>query len=100
VNPSVGDEVGDTGTDSAMIGVCDIGAFDAACAGDSGEGVQDAIQSQTELGFGVIKMDQFPGAIMPFVPVGSDGGGPVLSLMFQGEYVGIQLQFIDDENDG
>lgn len=30
--PTVGKEVGDTGTDSAMIGVCDIKAFDKACA--------------------------------------------------------------------
>jgi hypothetical protein len=99
LNPSVGDEVGDTGTDSAMIGVCDIRAFDAACAGDSGEGVQDAVESQTETGFGVIDLDQLPGAIMPFVPIGSDGGGPVYSLMTGGECVGIQLEFIEDESD-
>jgi len=33
-NPKLGKELGDTGTDSAMIGVCDIKAFDKACGTD------------------------------------------------------------------
>jgi len=44
---TVGKELDDTGTDSAMIGVCDIKAFDKACGPDSGDQVQEAIEAQT-----------------------------------------------------
>src|SRR5262249_22585570 len=43
-NPTLGKKLGDTGTDSAMIGVCDIKAFDKACGRDSGDEVQEAIE--------------------------------------------------------
>ena len=42
-NLKPGKEVGDTGTDSAMIGVCDSKAFDKAIGPDAGEEVQEAI---------------------------------------------------------
>ncbi|MBA3313530.1 MAG: hypothetical protein M3552_07080 [Planctomycetota bacterium] len=95
--PTLGEEVGDAGTDSAMIGVCDIEAFDAACGPDAGENVQAAIESQTDDGFGVITFEQFPGAIMPFVPTGSDGGGPVFALMSGRKRVGIELPFMEED---
>jgi hypothetical protein len=98
-NPTVGKELGDTGTDSAMIGVCDIKAFDKACGRDPGDEVQDAIEAQTGAGCGVIRLRKFPGAIMPFVPTGSDGGGPVLALMSGRKRVGIELSFVDDASD-
>jgi hypothetical protein len=98
-NPTVGKELGDTGTDSAMIGVCDIKAFDKACGRDSGEDVQEAIEAQTEAGYGVIRLKKFPGAVMPFVPTGSDGGGPVLALMSGRKRVGIELSFEGEESD-
>lgn len=95
----VGDEVGNTGTDSAMIGVCDIKAFDAACGQDSGEEVQEAIESQTGYGFGTITIEKFPGLVMPFVPTGSDGNGPVFALLSGGKRVGIELSFMEDAPD-
>ena len=95
-NPVVGEHVGDTGTDSAMIGICDIKAFDAACGSDSGEEVQEAIESQTGNGFGTITIEKFPGAVMPFVPTGSDGNGPVFALVSDGKCVGIELPFMEE----
>ena len=95
-----GKEVGETGTDSAMIGVCDIKAFDKACGPDAGEDVQEAIEAQTRKSYGVVNLKKFPGAIMPFVPTGSDGGGPVLALMSGRKRVGIELSFTGEDDDG
>jgi len=99
-SPILGRELGDTGTDSAMIGVCDIKAFDKACGPDAGEEVQEAIEAQTGNGFGVINIRRFPGAVMPFLPVGSDGGGPVFALTSGGKCVGIELPFMDEQANG
>lgn len=97
-NLVVGNEVGDTGTDSAMIGVCDIKVFEAACGPDSGEEVQEAIESQTGYGFGTITIEKFPGVVMPFVPTGSDGNGPVFALVSDEKCVGIQLSFMEEDD--
>jgi len=101
-HPKLGKELGDTGTDSAMIGVCDIKAFDKACGPDSGDEVHQAIAAQTGDGFGIITIKKFPGAVMPFVPTGSDGIGPVLALISGRKCVGIELPFMDEkeEEDG
>jgi hypothetical protein len=96
-NPTTGKALGDTGTDSAMIGVCDIKAFEKACGRDSGEEVQEAIEGQTDSGFGIISLKRFPGAVMPFVPTGSDGSGPVLALMSGRKRVGIELSFTGED---
>jgi hypothetical protein len=91
-----GKELGKTGTDSAMIGVCDIKAFDRACATALEGEVQSEIEAQTENGFGVVNLRKFPGALMPFVPTGSDGIGPVHALVSGGKRVGIELSFIGE----
>ena len=99
-HPELGEEVGEAGTDSALIGVCDIEAFDEACGEDAGDEVQEAIESQTGDGYGIIKLEKFPGAVMAFVPTGSDGGGPVFELLSaSGKCVGMELPFTDDEED-
>lgn len=98
-NLTLGKELGDTGTDSAMIGVCDIKAFDKALGKDPGDEVQDAIEAQTDDGFGIIKLKKFPGTVMPFVPTGSDGSGPVFALTAGRKRVGIELAFMDEEED-
>ena len=95
----LGKKVGDTGTDSAMIGICDIDAFDTACGADTGDAVQTAIEAQTENGFGVITLGQYPGAIMPFVPTGSDGSSPVRALMADRRCVGIDINFEAESED-
>jgi hypothetical protein len=76
-----------------MIGVCDIKAFGKACARGSPDQVQDAIGAQTDHGFGIITLEKFPNAVMPFVPTASDGSGPVHALMSGGKRVGIELPF-------
>ena len=97
--PKPGKEVGDAGTDSCMIGVCEIAAFEAAYQHDAGpDRVQAALDSQTGEGFGILKVPGFPEAIMPFIPTGSDGNGPVLALMSAGKLVGIELPFMDEED--
>jgi len=59
------------------------------------------IEAQTADGFGIITIRKFPGAVMPFVPTGSDGSGPVFALMSGGKRVGIELPFMgDEEEDG
>jgi hypothetical protein len=98
-HPKLGKKLGDTGTDSAMIGVCDIKAFDKACGSASGAEVQEAIAARTGDGFGIITMKKFPGVVMPFVPTGSDGIGPVIALMSGGKRVGIELPFLDEEEE-
>jgi hypothetical protein len=99
-NPTLGDEIGETGTDSAMIGVCDITAFEDAYKKDGGaDAVQDAIDALDGEDFGILEVPKYPDAVMPFVPIGSDGGGPVHALMLDGKCVGIELPFMDENED-
>jgi hypothetical protein len=98
-NPTLGDEAGDTGTDSCTIGVCDITAFGDAYTHEGGaDKVQEAIDSLEDESFGILKVPEFPDANMPFVPTGSDGNGPVYALMSGGKCVGIELPFIEEED--
>ncbi len=45
------------------------------------------------------KLSQFPGAVMPFVPTGSDGSGPVKALMSADRCIGIELSFEGEDED-
>lgn len=99
VGVQVGMEVGETGTDCAMIGICDIGEFDTACK-DAGEEVQGALEEKTSrAGFGHISFKKHRGANMAFVPSGDgDGSGPVRELLESSTRVGFQHDFyIDSE---
>jgi hypothetical protein len=96
-NPTLGKELGDTGTDSSTIGVCDIAPFEKAYKVDGGaEAVQDAIDALDGESFGILKVPAFADATMAFVPTGSDGTGPVFALMSDGKRVGIELAFMDE----
>jgi hypothetical protein len=96
--PTLGKKLGETGTDYGTIGVCEIGAFEAAYEKKGGpEQVQKAIDSLTG-GFGVLKVRSFPELVMPFVPTGSDGTGPVFALMSGGKCVGIELSFTGEDD--
>jgi hypothetical protein len=98
--PGLGEEVGETGTDSATIGVCDIAAFEDAYARGGADDVQAAIEAQaTAADFGVLTVPRFPGVVMPFVPTGSDGSGPVWALVSGGRCVGIELDFAPEDGD-
>ncbi len=94
----VGSVIGETGTDCAMIGICDIGAFDAACK-DAAEEVQGELEEKTwRAGFGRITLKKYRGAEMAFVPSGDgDGCGPVRELLEGGKLVGIQHDFYADD---
>jgi hypothetical protein len=96
-NPQLGEEVGETGTDSAMIGVCDIGAFEGAYQQGGAPVVEEAIETQTDDEFGILTVPQFPDAIMPFVSIGSDGSGPVQALVADGRCIGIELNFVPED---
>ena len=93
----VGAQVGETGTDCGMVGICDIGAFDAACK--DGAEVQDELEEKTSrAGFGCITFRKYRGAVMAFVPSGDgDGCGPVRALLESGTRIGIQHNFYGDE---
>ncbi len=95
----VGGEIGETGTDCAMIGICDIGAFDAACK-DAAD-VQDELEAKTwRAGFGRIALKKYRGAVMAFVPSGDgDGCGPVRELLESGKCIGLQHDFYAEEED-
>jgi len=97
--PAVGDEIGDTGTDSGMIAVCDIWAFLAAFGDAEPYDRFKVIEPQTSEGCGVVTVAGFPNALMPFVPTGSDGMWPVFALVSGGECVGIELPFMFDDDE-
>jgi hypothetical protein len=95
-SPTIGKKLGNTGTDSAMIGVCDIKEFNKACGRKSGDEVRQAIETQTDKGFGILTLKKFPGAVMPFVPTGGDGSGPVFARTAGAKRVGIELPFVNE----
>ncbi len=94
----VGSKIGETGTDCAMIGICDIGAFAAACK-DAADEVQSELEEKTwRAGFGRIAFKKYRGAIMAFVPSGDgDGCGPVRELIESNRRVGLQHDFYAEE---
>jgi hypothetical protein len=95
---TVGSEIGETGTDSAMIGICDIRAFDAAVGPDSQEDIQEELEAKTQRGgFGLLTFRKYKGAVMAFLPSGDgDGSGPVLDLIAGGQRVGIYHEFFPE----
>jgi len=98
-NLKLGKEMGEAGTDSGTIGVCEIDAFEAAYKKEGGaDHVQEAIDSLMGGDVGILKVPNFPDAIMPYVPTGSDGGGPVFAVMSNGKRVGIELPFMDEDD--
>lgn len=98
-NPTLGEEVGDTGTDSAMIGVAEIDVFEKAYKKEGGaDRVQEAMDELGDADYGVLQVPEFPGTFMPFLPTGSDGGGPVMALMSGGKCVGFEVKFMDEDD--
>jgi len=95
---TLGEQVGESGTDSALIGVSEIAAFEAAYKKPGGaEAVQRAIDEHTEdQDCGILRVAEFPDAVMPFVPIGTDGTGPVFCLRSGRKVVGIELPFMDE----
>jgi len=96
VSPSAGAELGETGTDTASIGVCDHEVFAHAWGDDndaSWEIISPAIDEADTHGIAVL--DKAAGAIMPFIHSGfGDGTFPVRELLANGSRVGFEVVFI------
>ncbi|HXR03384.1 MAG TPA: hypothetical protein VN836_01600 [Verrucomicrobiae bacterium] len=96
VSPSIGAVLGETGTDTANIGVCDHEVFARAWGGDndaSWEIISPAIEEADTHGIAVL--DETAGAVMPFVRSGfGDGTFPVHELVADGSRAGFEVVFI------
>lgn len=92
---TLGAEVGEAGTDSAMLAVADQNAlkraFETVCANEY-EACQGLVQEATSRPPGVLRPDPTADGLMAFVPSGSDGSGPVLELLSGGSRVGIESE--------
>jgi len=107
-NPALGDEVGEAGTDTARIAVCDIGALDAAVGSDDDQ-FQELVTAHDYKECGVVKFRLTRPVEMPYVSSGfGDGSGPVFELTAGRRRVGVELEFLrpgyvfedpDDEQD-
>lgn len=95
--PKKGKKLGETGTDSCTIGVCEIDAFEEAYKDPKSLSLIVAATEAQTGGFGIITVPELPLCVLPFVPMGSDGSGPVYALMSGKRVVGIQLPFSGEE---
>jgi hypothetical protein len=92
-DPALGKEIGETGTDTAKIAVCDISALDAAIGGDN-ERFQELITEHDFKDCGIVEFKMKKPVSMPYVTTGSDGGWPVFELRAGRRRVGIELEFM------
>jgi hypothetical protein len=94
LEPRLGKEIGEAGTDSALIGLCDIGALETAVSRDH-EKFQQAIKDHPGAYFGIIRINIHGQVEIPFVSSGlGDGTGPVAELKANRRRIGIELEFI------
>jgi len=96
-NPELGPLAGETGTDSALIAICDMGSLDAAVGSDD-DGFQSIIDGHDFQRFGLLQF-QMDGEInIAYVNSGfGDGTGPMYKLMSHDNCVGIELDFICED---
>lgn len=94
-SPKVGGEVGKSGTDSGMMAVADQKAlkqaFEVAC-GNEYESCIELVEEATSQVPGVLRPDPSGEGALAFVPNGSDGSGPVMELLSEGDRVGVELE--------
>ena len=96
---SLGEMVGETGTDSAMIAICDMGSVDAAVVGDN-DGFQDSVNRYAFQRFGAVHFQMDGEITIAYVETAfGDGKGPMYTLIKEAECVGIELDFICDDLD-
>lgn len=95
---TVGKEIGQAGTDSAQIGVCDIRAIKRAyeiAFPDSDDGVFEFFDEYLNPRAGILQPIGLRGARLPFVNSGlGDGMGPVLELRSGPKRIGVDAEFI------
>lgn len=97
-NPKPGKKIGDAGTDSGQIGVCDpkllMAAFAAAFDNDEDE-VLESLESAFDDGCGVYYPKPNAAGCLVYVPSGfGDGGNAVFELRSGGRTVGLETEFI------
>ena len=93
-NPRLGKQVGETGTDTARMSICDIAALDDAIGGDD-DRFQEQITAHDYKDCGVLKFRMKKIISMPYVSTGfGDGGFPVFELRSGRRRVGLELEFI------
>ena len=99
-----GEEIGEAGTDSAAIGVCDARELLAAFRSRFGDDMNMNAAAQFLEDFdyqrcGVLQPDENVEASLVYVHSGfGDGGGPVYELVADGRRVGVEVPFIPDES--
>jgi len=92
VDVATGAEIGQTGTDSAAIGVADIESAEAGKAME-GDDVYERLDEEISDRCGVVELQN--GAKVPWVNSGlGDGSAPVIALMSQGQVVGLEQEFM------
>lgn len=97
-DPKLGKEIGEAGTDSAQIGVCDpkliMEAFAAAYDNDENR-ILDSLETTFDDLCGVYRPKPKTDGCVVYVPSGfGDGGGPVCELRVGRRRVGIETEFI------
>jgi hypothetical protein len=97
--PVLGQQLGETWTDTALTGICDFEVFKKAWGNDeatSHKRIGQAIEEADS--FGIAELDRTAGAIMVFVSSGfGDGTFPVLELRENGRRAGFEIQFIAED---
>jgi hypothetical protein len=92
---TTGRGVGEAGTDSAAIAVCDLRGLLSAIAGQE-HPFQRELEKQLRGQCGLLTSKVAPGVALPFVQSGfGDGTGPVYALQAEGRRVGIELTFVE-----
>jgi hypothetical protein len=92
---SLGDVVGEAGTDSCQMGVADQNELKAAfmtARDNEYEECIDLIEQQTSEAVGIVQPDPDGNGVLAFVSNGTDGGGAILELLSNGERVGIEFE--------
>ena len=94
-----GRAIGEAGTDSAAITVCDLRALLPVIAGQEYP-FQRELEKQLRGQCGLLTNKIVPGVALPFVQSGfGDGTGPVLALTAAGKRVGIELSFLGENEE-
>jgi hypothetical protein len=92
-----GNRIGETWTDVALTGICDLQVFSMIWERDTDEAwnkIETAINSSN--GAGIAELDKEAGAVMPFVQSGyGDGTFPVFDLIDNQMRVGVEIEFIN-----
>ena len=89
----LGGKIGDVGTDSAMLGLCDLGSLLRSCGGDRAEIGRLVSERVFEVGWvGLVRLENVS---FPVFHAGfGDGVFPVYELLSKGRRAGTEIEFI------